>query len=265
MKFISMKALSTAAAVAMVSAIAVAANPAQAFKVSSGPLPTQTSAISLLDFESLPTRYVPDPDDGDVGSDAPLPFTPSTNPQNGGGTLFDTTSGGGRVFLQSSSAIGGPGASQVLFPFSATPAGSTGKYLTVAGSNATFSFDQSQKYFGLLWGSIDADTALDNVIEFFNGATSVAKLSGLDIVNAIQGTPLAVTPGDRTRYVEFYKTDFTGNFFNKVVLTNSGGNYFEVDNVAYQVPTPALLPGLIGLGVAALRKRKQQAKQEAEA
>ncbi|PZO21126.1 MAG: hypothetical protein DCF25_05630 [Leptolyngbya foveolarum] len=41
-----------------------------------------------------------------------------------------------------------------------------------------------------------------------------------------------------------------------VVWEKSGNGRFKIDNIGV-VPTPALLPGLIGMGVAALRKRKQ--------
>jgi hypothetical protein len=62
----------------------------------------------------------------------------------------------------------------------------------------------------------------------------------------------------------------SGNPWNAIVATvprNGGGNqpvyavFTEVPSTA--VPTPALLPGLVGLGVAALRKKKQAATQDA--
>ena len=39
-------------------------------------------------------------------------------------------------------------------------------------------------------------------------------------------------------------------------FTGSGDSSFRVDDLAVAVPTPALLPGLVGMGVAALRKKK---------
>ncbi|WNZ23313.1 PTPA-CTERM sorting domain-containing protein [Leptolyngbya sp. NK1-12] len=39
--------------------------------------------------------------------------------------------------------------------------------------------------------------------------------------------------------------------------------YFTIDNHSVAVPTPALLPGLVGLGMAALRKRRENQGQEA--
>ena len=41
--------------------------------------------------------------------------------------------------------------------------------------------------------------------------------------------------------------------------TGNGNDFnFKVDDLTASVPTPALLPGLIGMGVAAIRKRKQE-------
>lgn len=74
-----------------------------------------------------------------------------------------------------------------------------------------------------------------------------------------------------------FTVDGTGNFENKVnvyyvasrnaytELSNSiGDGIFEIIP-ATAIPTPALLPGMIGLGVAAWRKRKSEAANEAEA
>lgn len=46
-------------------------------------------------------------------------------------------------------------------------------------------------------------------------------------------------------------------FFDGVSSGNGNDFNFKVDNFTAAVPTPALLPGLIGMGVAALRKRQK--------
>jgi hypothetical protein len=46
--------------------------------------------------------------------------------------------------------------------------------------------------------------------------------------------------------------------YAKFSNADNGGEAFEVAKVNGAVPTPALLPGLLGLGVGILRKRKQQ-------
>lgn len=57
------------------------------------------------------------------------------------------------------------------------------------------------------------------------------------------------------------------SFGNLNELSNSLGSYLDavsVTSVPAPVPTPALLPGLIGMGVAALRKRRQKQAEAAE-
>ncbi|MBE9061245.1 PTPA-CTERM sorting domain-containing protein [cf. Phormidesmis sp. LEGE 11477] len=52
-----------------------------------------------------------------------------------------------------------------------------------------------------------------------------------------------------------------------VIALNGGGNPVQSDFLNYSfttVPTPALLPGLIGMGVAALRRRKEEELESAE-
>lgn len=45
----------------------------------------------------------------------------------------------------------------------------------------------------------------------------------------------------------------------------ANSNTWQIDNVSYSnVPTPALLPGLVGLGVAALRKRSKSDDESPE-
>ncbi|MGI0484486.1 PTPA-CTERM sorting domain-containing protein [Pantanalinema rosaneae CENA516] len=85
-------------------------------------------------------------------------------------------------------------------------------------------------------------------------------------------------PGGFTRYV--YDSDISGKFFadgeflgsgvfttqfvltaeqiNQAITTSYSGTI-----AAYPVPTPALLPGLIGLGLGVMRKRKTEAIEEA--
>lgn len=59
-------------------------------------------------------------------------------------------------------------------------------------------------------------------------------------------------------------TSFLGSNFDFSVL-NAGDDYFIQSLTVEAIPTPALLPGLVGFGIAALRKRKAEATAEAEA
>lgn len=47
--------------------------------------------------------------------------------------------------------------------------------------------------------------------------------------------------------------------------TGEGDAFFSVDNLAVDVPTPALLPGIIGMGIAAMRKKKSAEAETEEA
>lgn len=60
--------------------------------------------------------------------------------------------------------------------------------------------------------------------------------------------------------------DGTGSFTSQGRLRFNSGSSFSADITAgEQVPTPALLPGLVGMGVAALRKRKSEELETEEA
>ncbi|HEY9877420.1 MAG TPA: PTPA-CTERM sorting domain-containing protein [Leptolyngbyaceae cyanobacterium] len=71
-------------------------------------------------------------------------------------------------------------------------------------------------------------------------------------------------------FVGYLATQATGTWYSPFV--NDKGNVQDVSHMSIftsaktqAVPTPALLPGLVGMGVAALRKRKGNAEESAEA
>ena len=145
----------------------------------------------------------------------------------------------------------------------------TTNYLTLggnAGNPVTIVFSKLKGYFGLYLGSIDSY----NTISFFKGASQVGSFTGTDIATksvALGGLGLAALEGNYNKdsYVNFFG-DNNSDLFNKVVLTSSSAA-FESDNHAFRtdIPTPALLPGLIGMGVAAWRKRRGESAEQAEA
>ncbi|MEA5448626.1 PTPA-CTERM sorting domain-containing protein [Leptolyngbya sp. CCNP1308] len=130
-------------------------------------------------------------------------------------------------------------------------------YLTLGGTAepgpVTITLPGLSNYFGLYWASVDAY----NFIEFFKEGVSVGIFDGNDVIGGANGDQQV----GGARYVNFTSSSAL-NYFDSIKLTSTSAA-FESDNHAFrEVPTPALLPGLIGLGVAALRRKQNEAVEE---
>lgn len=142
----------------------------------------------------------------------------------------------------------------------------TTNYLSVlGGTSETLTFSTDMRTLGFYWGSIDSSDTSWNKIEFWDGGTLIATISGANI-------PAANPSGDQTngatnRYVTF---DFgTSESFDKVVLSAST-NSFELDNISYLAaggatpPVPEastwamMILGFLGVGFIAYRRRTEK-------
>lgn len=116
----------------------------------------------------------------------------------------------------------------------------TTQYLTTGTGSVTLTFTNEQKFFGLLWGSVDNY----NTLSFYNGNQLLASFTGLQVKANANGSQAE----DGTVYANFNSTGFT-----KVVATSTQ-NAFEFDNVSYSerqasVPDGGTTLALLGLGL----------------
>ncbi|MEL7005950.1 MAG: PTPA-CTERM sorting domain-containing protein [Bacteroidota bacterium] len=103
-------------------------------------------------------------------------------------------------------------------------------------------FLKPAKSFGFAWGYGDnTDTV---TVSYESGSSSIFTNK------AIFGNP-----EENSAYVNVAALA-ADDLIKQVVWSKTGNGRFEIDNVSV-VPTPALLPGLVGMGIAAFRKRKK--------
>lgn len=97
-----------------------------------------------------------------------------------------------------------------------------------------------------------------------NANFTISFLLGSTLVESFTLTSLLALPPTGVDYFNFVAQ--SDNFiFDQIVFTRTRGR-IEIDDVAYRiVPTPALLPGIIGMGIAAIKKRRDGALEETEA
>lgn len=108
------------------------------------------------------------------------------------------------------------------------------------GNNITFAFNQTEEYFGLLWGSMNAS----NELQFYNGTTLVGTVqvetenNKTYLVTTVggQSTQSLVTAED-TYYIS---VNIPGGYTSVVASSGSGG--FELSGVSYANTTVTANP-----------------------
>lgn len=144
-----------------------------------------------------------------------------------------------------------------------------GKFLT-ALNNGLFA-ESSNWFFSSKQDSdgIEGTNSLGASVSGFDSKSGSVSFASLDPAKF----SLVLVPKGATEYAAYYfqagkYTATSFGFTTDGIKTPNGNNNPELSNFsvfARPVPTPALLPGLIGMGVAALRKRKAEAEDNTAA
>ncbi|MBD2330109.1 PTPA-CTERM sorting domain-containing protein [Alkalinema sp. FACHB-956] len=194
--------------------------------------PNATGVAPGLTFS--PFEYV-----GDGTTNYPVGYDPSNPPQNNGGKSFSADS----FSPDSTIDINNPNADDYF------------KFSIAADPGYTFNLTAlnfvAQPNGNAAPTTIQIRSSLDNFAStLFDGALGPKnEWTPFNIPLALQNL-----------------TAITFRFYPYGENTNNGAKNLDIDNVGVQgeaIPTPALLPGMIGLGMGLLRKRKQQGEEVA--
>lgn len=154
---------------------------------------------------------------------------------------------GGTVTFKNAGVYQGSGGGWAPGGSTGGSGGITNDYFSATGngssSTVTFSFNQTETYFGFLWGSMNSG----NTITFYQGGKAVCTCSASDIIGrSISGTTATF---DGSYYAAF---NISGGY-DKVVFTSTGGG-FEFADVGYSSKTFSYTTGgtTYGTGSASL-------------
>jgi hypothetical protein len=139
----------------------------------------------------------------------------------GGGTITFSNAG---VYHQSTGGDWAPGGS------TSGSSGITNGYFSATGSaspsTVTFTFEQTETYFGFLWGSMNAG----NTVTFYRNGTAVYTCSASDIIGkTISGTTA-------TSQDSYYAAFNISGGYDKVVFASTSGG-LEFADVGYSTQT----------------------------
>lgn len=141
-----------------------------------------------------------------------------------------------------------------------TPSIANGSPSVTPTSNGVidFSFSQQQRYFGLLWGSVDGQTGYENVLSFYNSSGLIGSVTGAEIAAAAN----VPATGVRTQGGSAYININVAGGYNEVVAGSQKVSFeFAAVTASTQtVPEPdsLLLLGTGLLGLAMLLRRRQR-------
>ncbi|MBO1077911.1 SdrD B-like domain-containing protein [Roseomonas haemaphysalidis] len=120
----------------------------------------------------------------------------------------------------------------------ASPYGEAGNYLAAEpatlGGGVSFNYATAQKYFGLLWGSVDSG----NTITFYNGLVQVGVITG----STVSSSPNGSQGADGSYFVNI---NFTDTSFTRVVFSTPSPA-FEFNAIAYSASTVPTTPNQTG-------------------
>lgn len=214
----------------MVGVVALSPQSAQAFLITRdngsfvpGPA-TFLTPPTIAEFNVPNSTIVPGP------LDSPAPIASST--------------GNGNAFIQRLAGV-------VEYQGNQVNIGTSGN--NSPGGTVSFTFDgvNGQGYLGLNWQNLEGD----EVIRFYS------DIAGMNLIQQFTYTQIIAQAVGSGNYFNFLVTN-NSEIFRRVELQQLGatnGNFFRIDSLAYQqIPTPALLPGILGFGLGIWKKRRKQ-------